>query len=176
MDIEETEQWRLIPDWPYEVSSLGRIRRTSGGHLTYTGRFLKPVPATKGYHCVTLAHEGRRLYQMVHILVCTIFHGPRPSHGHDAAHWNGNHQDNRAVNLRWATRRENILDKERHGRMARGMRIANCKLSDDDVREIRRNAKNGVIARLSAKRFGVHPGTIHAIVQRRWRSYVQDIK
>lgn len=49
-----------------------------------------------------------------HILVCTAFHGPRPSPKHQVDHINRNKWDNRPENLRWVTCRENHLNTNRH--------------------------------------------------------------
>lgn len=172
--ILDFEEWRPVLGWPYEASNMGRVRRTQGGHCTSVGRLLRPSAGQKGYLCITLADKGRRKWIALHRLICEVFHGRKPGVDFDVAHWNGDNQDNRAENLRWATRRENILDKERHGRVSRGIRNGNAKLTDDDVRAIRRAAVAGTIARISAERFHVHVGTIHAIVQGRQRKPIKE--
>lgn len=174
MEIPQEEEWRPVIGWPYEASSLGRVRRSRDGHCTKVGKILIQSPGKKGYLRVTLSDGLKRRWSTpVHILICLTFHGPKPVGLYDAAHWNGDHLDNKASNLRWATRRENILDKERHGRLALGVRNGNGKITDDEVRAIRRLAKSQV-ARITAAQFGIHVGTVHAIVQRRWRWHVSE--
>jgi len=46
---------------------------------------------------------------VVHRIVATAFHGPGPSPGHVVDHIDTNRLNNRADNLRWVTRLENIL-------------------------------------------------------------------
>jgi hypothetical protein len=46
---------------------------------------------------------------VVHGIVASAFHGPRPSKGHVVDHIDTNRQNNRPDNLRWVTRLENIL-------------------------------------------------------------------
>ena len=49
-----------------------------------------------------------------HILVCTAFHGPRPSPRHQVDHINRDRFDNRPENLRWVTPRENSMNSITH--------------------------------------------------------------
>jgi hypothetical protein len=100
---------------PYEVSSLGRIRNAK------SGRVLRLCEAVTGQACksqrywkVGLYKSRKRITIRVHALVLEGFVGPRP-HGRQAAHWNGDGQDNRLCNLRWATPLQNRVDGERHG-------------------------------------------------------------
>lgn len=55
---------------------------------------------------------GKRKFKnyFVHILVCTAFHGPRPSPRHQVDHINRDRWDNRPENLRWVTPHENYLN------------------------------------------------------------------
>ncbi|MBP6688877.1 MAG: HNH endonuclease [Hyphomonadaceae bacterium] len=46
---------------------------------------------------------------VVHRIVATAFHGPSPSAEHVVDHIDTNRQNNRAENLRWVTRLENVL-------------------------------------------------------------------
>ena len=46
---------------------------------------------------------------VIHRIVATAFHGPQPSASHVVDHIDTNRQNNRAENLRWVTRLENIL-------------------------------------------------------------------
>ena len=106
----------------------------------------------------------------IHRMVCEAFHGPPPSPLHQVAHNNGDPHDNRAENLRRATVAENSADKEAHGTAVKGAAHYASKLSDDDVRAIRRRAVEGESQRLLARVFGVAPPTINNIVHRRkWR-------
>lgn len=97
---ESGEEWRPVPGWPYEASSLGRIRRAE------TGRILAPIAHTKGYHRVNLSQlnpdGGRALrrHAYVHELVCEAFHGPRPP-GMQVDHRDTVRTNNTAANLRW---------------------------------------------------------------------------
>lgn len=56
------------------------------------------------------------LHKRVHVLVCETFHGLKTDPKLEVRHLNGNPKDNRAENLAWGTKAENIQDIFRHGR------------------------------------------------------------
>jgi hypothetical protein len=102
-----SEEWRDIPGIEgYEVSSLGRVRTKP--------KILKPyLNPSNGYLTIRL---GRRQFNgPIHRLVCLAFHGPPPQERMDVAHGDGRKLNNRAENLRWATRAENFKDAVAHG-------------------------------------------------------------
>ena len=105
-----------------------------------------------------------------HRVVCEKAHGPAPSPAHDAAHSCGKGHEG-CVNphhLRWDTRKGNFSDKDEHGTLHFGERHASAKLTDDDVRDIRRLAADTPQKDI-AKMFGVSKATICAVVNRhRW--------
>lgn len=106
-----TEVWRpthLHPD--YEVSNLGNVRRKQAYIHICKIKPVKPYDGKRGYLKVQLGFRGPRQY--VHTLVCTAFHGPKPSPSHTVDHRNFVHTDNRASNLRWLLGADN---KPRYG-------------------------------------------------------------
>ena len=116
--IKAPEEWRPVSEQPdYEVSNLGRVRRDD--------HFITPYDDGAGYLSVNLCQRSRLKRRRVHRLVCIAFHGPPPTPKHDAAHWDNDRANNRATNLRWATRKENHADKVRHGTMSRGEKHPN---------------------------------------------------
>jgi hypothetical protein len=111
------EEWRPVPAWPYEVSSLGRVRtpmRIDDNGCLHVSRLLAQTLDEDGYPCVMLHAGGRRRKARVHCLVLEAHVGPRPSRSHQACHWNGVRTDNRKCNLRWGTRADQEEDKRRH--------------------------------------------------------------
>jgi hypothetical protein len=126
--------------------------------------------ARSGYLTVGLCRNGERLTEFVHRLTATAFHGPPPSPGHEVAHGDGDPSNNRAENLRWATRSENAADKIKHGTDNCGERHPCAKLTEADVIEIRRRCAAGEYQRTVARRFGVSQSTVSAAHNRRtWR-------
>ncbi len=134
-------EWMIIPSFPlYEASTEGHIRRRREfARYATKGDPLKAHKSKHtGYLQVSLGlGRGRRFIAQVHILVCEAFHGPRPSSGHEVAHWDGIRHNARPDNLRWATFEENEADKLRHGRRSRGETCGKSKLSDEQVMMIR---------------------------------------
>lgn len=78
----------------------------------------------------------------VHRYVCALAHGSAPSKRHQAAHSCGVRSCVNPKHLRWASSLENHSDREAHGTLSNGERHYLTKLSDTDVREIRKNAGN----------------------------------
>jgi hypothetical protein len=175
IDSIEGEVWKPVLGWEglYEVSSHGRVRRLKG--TSASGRFsridhhrvLRPRAKGKiGYLGVTLRHGRKRTKSaLVHVLVCEAFHGPRPAHRrYHAAHWDGDHTNNREDNLRWATPKENGEDRVRLGRSSKGERNIKAKLSADNVIEIRAMRATGRSMKSMAEEYGVHRNTIWWII------------
>lgn len=178
MTREEVEIWRDIPGYEgaYQASSLGRIRSVPRrgqriGRL-YGGRVL--IPNSAGPRLLVTLSVGNQVKTIaVHKLVCLAFHGPRPEGKQVVAHWDGDHLNNRADNLRWATYVENEADKRRHGRHPAGERNPSRKLTAREVREIRarHDGRHGTGARL-AREYGISKTQVSAI--RRGRSWAEE--
>jgi hypothetical protein len=164
-----TEVWKPVVGYEgmYEVSDRGRVRSLHG-NVNFpgrSGRIRVPHEQANGYLTVSLWNPGgspkvRRA--TIHKLVAAAFIGERPR-GCEVNHRNGNKRDNRAENLEYATRTQNV----RHARdvlrvdgWARGERHCRAKLSSEQVADIR--AAAGTIREIAA-RFGVHNSTVCTI-------------
>lgn len=142
------EQWKPVIGWEgyYEVSNLGAVRSVSTSfRASRRGRVVDVRKAqrvlrtylTAGYPSVALCRNGEQRTEYVHKLVCESFHGSMPFPRMDVAHCDGNRLNNRAQNLRWATRTENLADKLLHGTQKRGEQLWFSKLTDEEVSEIK---------------------------------------
>lgn len=180
-DLEQGEEWRAIPGFDgYEVSDLGRVRsyRRHGGRgraIVEKARIKKTHPGANGYLCVTLQKpDGNRCSKYrVHALVAAAFLGPRPE-GMQVAHGDGDRNNARLDNLRYATALENAEDKRRHGTDTPGERNGTHKLTDSAVREIRRLRAQGALQRELAAWFGVSRSAIQFVVSGKHWAHVEE--
>lgn len=103
--------------------------------------------------------------------MCRQAYGEPPTADHEVAHSCGKGHLG-CINpghLRWATHSENLADKIMHGTAPRGENCGTARLTEDDVREIRR-LKGAVSQKDLASRFGVSQPNISAIHSgRSWR-------
>lgn len=158
-------EWRKIPDWPYEVSEYGDVRRVGGGQGTKSKKLMNGFKLTKfGYRGYDLYKNGERWKTSAHHLVAILWLGPKPSEKHEVAHNDTDGSNSHYSNLRWATRKENIQDTVEAGKFKtpgfRGSDVGTSKLSEDDVREIRRLSSEKIGQRTIAKKFGVSRSTV----------------
>lgn len=170
-----TEKWAYIPGWGrlYEASTEGRIRSRDrkvgardGGEALRRGRILVPVAKGGRYLAVTLADGVRREQCFVHDLVMLTFRGPKPE-GAQVCHWDDDKANNVLSNLRYGTAQDNSDDKHRNGYSGKGERHPGARLTAEDVIAIRRSDEPGTVL---AHRFGVHPGHISSIRNRKtWK-------
>lgn len=175
------EKWLPIDGHPgYEVSNLGNVRSipriivdSNGVSFRKKGRVLKPGRrGTSGrYLGVQL---GFNCPANIHYLVCTAFHGPRPTAKHEAAHIDGNSHNNIAENLVWATKRENENHKIKHGTILRGEDHGRAKLTEDDVLAIRRMITDGATTAETARAFEISWQSVHLIKQRKSWTWLRD--
>ena len=151
-DIEllEGEEWRPVVglEGEYEVSNMGRIRSLdrvlidkNGRSMRYRGKLLTPRklgrPKGNTNTSYRYVYAGKRNNQLVHVLVAEAFIGPRPER-HDVMHINGLRDDNRASNLRYGSRSENLRSTHLYGG-----RTAGQKMDAQTVLEIRKRKQNG---------------------------------
>jgi hypothetical protein len=122
------EEWRDIPNWAgrYQVSNLGRVRGVKG--------MLRPNVMRNGYLCVHLYSGGKHTRKPVtiHKLVASVF---LDSAADEVNHINFDRADNRAVNLEWVTRLDNVRHAVAAGR--RGDTRKKVKATDCKTGEVR---------------------------------------
>ena len=103
-------------------------------------------------------------------VMCGLVHGEPPSEAHQACHSCGRGHE-ACVNpghLYWGTPVENAADQLTHGTRARGETQGSSRLTEADVREIRRLSAT-LPQKEVASRFGINKQAVSRIVRReRW--------
>ncbi len=161
------ETWKDIPGYErcYQASDQGRIRSLTrritqigrwGTPFTriIKGRVLRPGQYTKTGHVSVVLFNGSN-GSPVHQLVARTFLGPQPPNT-DVRHLNGNPKDNRAENLAYGSRTDNILDVFRQGKAWR-------KLTTEQAQEIKQRLSAGEKGRVLANEFAVSESIVSAI-------------
>jgi len=99
------EKWKDIENYEglYQISNLGRVRRTDNGKE----RLLKPF-LIKGYYVVRLSKKGIAKNKSMHRLIAKAFI-PNEKKYNIVDHINGIKTDNRIENLEWVTAKENTI-------------------------------------------------------------------
>lgn len=109
----------------------------------------------------------RRTYGYIFILEAFIGRCPV---GKEACHGDGNCTNDAIGNLRWGTPIENKNDMVTHGTRQKGEQINTAKLTEADVREIR---KIGYPLKQHAVKFGVTTALISMILRRKTWKHVE---
>lgn len=138
--------------------------------FTGDGCLVWPFSRSKGYGQAKI--DGRLMW--VHRYVCAKVNGEPPTLKHEASHNCGNGRSG-CVNpnhLEWKTHAKNMADKFVHGTHHRGERHGQAKLTEADVREIRRLKGTRTPSEL-AERYGVAASTIRHIQVRATWSWVE---
>lgn len=166
----------------YEVSNLGRIRRSRKANGAIVGKILKPWINPHGYACVNIwLGQGIGKHRRLHKLVCEAFHGFAPE-AKEVNHKNYDRKDNRSENLEWVTHAENQhhaqpkiregtrrFHREHPEKTRHGSEVSSAKLTEKDVIDIRAAIQGGERVTYIARRYGVQPSEISRIkFGKRW--------
>ena len=173
VDIRNTYLTKLVKGYPnYRIGVNGKI--WSKKRMI----FLKPFPhGACGHVQVDLCKDGKPGRYTVHRLVLETFVGPCPE-GMECRHLDGNPKNNRLKNLCWGTKKENQADRVKHGVTNRGERQGRSKLTEREVKLIRKNYATeytGFSCRQLSELFNVSYSCIYAVVNRTsWKHLPED--
>lgn len=151
-----------------EISDANRYRINNIGEIIGpTQKLLRPMKSESGHLYVFINRKKR----FVHRLVLEAFCGRCPN-GMECRHLDGDPSNNNISNLRWGTKKENVEDRRRHGRMPVPHLSQFTKLKPKDIPVIRLLHENGNSSRSIGKIFHTSHVTIQKIVRdERWKGY-----
>lgn len=103
---DDVELWRDVPGYfgRYRVSNLGRVQTWSRRGVRIP---LRARAHQQGYLHVTFYRRGKRAHPKVHRLVAEAF-VENPENKPEVNHIDGNRTNNRADNLEWADRSDQM--------------------------------------------------------------------
>lgn len=167
-------EWRPVAGFPgYEVSECGDLRRVE------TLARLRGYINTDGYLTYSIRDDaGVKRHVLAHRIVALAFIGGPPFSGMQVAHSNGSRINSHWRNLRWATPLENHEDRRLHGTGPVGERNPKAKITEQDVRVIRREYRkikvpgSGRSVTELEEAYGLHRATIVDIAQGRTWTHV----
>jgi hypothetical protein len=170
---------REIDEFPgYGIDTTGqpwsRKPLNGIGRLLDDWRKLKPCFNQGGYAFVGMMKNGKLHLRYVARLVLTVFVGPCPA-GMQACHNDGVKTNNQLSNLRWDTSKGNHADKKHHGTRLFGEKHPRARLTDDTVRALLSDAKNGINKPALALKYEVSYNVVAKIIANKtWQHIARD--
>lgn len=121
--MKVVESWKPIAGYEglYEVSDLGRVKSLVDKNGRSRELILKPVKNRGGYLVVNLYKNGVRKDCYIHRLVALAFVEGYNLFKSEINHINEDKSDNRANNLEWCDRKQNLNHGTRNQRIAEAL-------------------------------------------------------
>lgn len=168
------EQWKPILSLGsnYEASSKGRIRRATASRGTKIGRIITSGVMPSGYIIASVQINRKTTTFLVHRLVAEAFIGPIPD-GLEVNHKDSNKANNHPENLEYVTRSENLIHAIESTGAYRGERNSQAIITEDIVRDIRKQHASGLGYKRLAKHFGLSWSLVREVATRRTWKHIQ---
>lgn len=167
------ERWKKYGDPLGGGTYKGEASAFLENHKNYSGDECLIWPYTKdslGYGYVK--KSGRKRTAQSVMLELAV--GPKPTPEHESAHSCGNRACVNPRHLRWATHRENEMDKVSHGTLPIGEHHGMAKLTKDKVIEIRKLLKEGVSQSAAGRLYGMSQPQISLIGSGKSWGWIKD--
>lgn len=175
--------WKPIKNYEgyYEVNENGEVRsvdrivttKKDGVVKHLKGRYLIPHESGRGYPAVTLSKNRHLKTTYIHSLVAEAF---LPQHDPNLVinHIDGNKWNNTVSNLEWITYSQNNQHAYDNGLKGRGEDFYISKLTEDQVRQIRKEGKYDTYENIAAK-YNVSKAAIRCVLlNRTWKHITLD--
>lgn len=137
----KNEIWKDIPGYEniYQVSDLGNIRKWFKKPRTGIAEWKVLISSfdKRGYKRYSFSLNKVRKTWQIHRLVLFVFNPIEDMEIYQVNHIDGNKINNSITNLEWCTAKENVNHAYNIGLYPYGMNHSRCKLSDEQVDEIR---------------------------------------
>jgi hypothetical protein len=160
-------KWTAVKGYTgqYSVSDTGLVFSHK------TKRLLKPQEKNGGYQYVNLWHGHTVKHAYIHRLVAEAFI-PNPHDLPEVNHIDCDKSNNQITNLEWCDRRWNLQHSYDHGLKRIGENHGAARLTEEDVREIRKLRGKASTKEIS-QMFGIARCTVSAIqLHRIWKGVV----
>ncbi len=185
LETPDIEVWRNIIGYEgvYQISNFGRVKTLEGFLIKNRKGGLKMavhVPekirsetlTANGYRNVSLWRNGVASYNLSHRLVAIHFI-KNPENLLYVLHIDDNPKNPHFKNLKWGTQSDNLKDCSNKNRGFKGIKNNLSKLSEQDVRDIRKALLSGMSAYKTAPLFGVTKAVILSIKHGKTWSHVK---
>lgn len=162
----EMPDYKKIPDsLNYYISKAGLVTKCENNIFIPIA-----VHNHRGYRRVSIKYKAGHKIELIHRLVLKVFvRLPSKTIREEAAHLNGQRDDNRLENLQWCTCKENNSHKKRHGTYLDGVNVPTAKLTPEKVTLIKYLARLGFYYKEIARVFNVSQPSISRIIKnQRW--------
>ena len=150
------EIWLNVPGYKgYTISNYGRIKGPGKNRAGNT--YMTPMKSKDGYLYIFTKRPGVPRKLLIHRAVLMAFVGICPT-GKETMHLNSISEDNRLMNLKWGTRKEQRAQEIKEGKRI-GENAKAAKLTEKDVLTIR-----SLRGEISARKLGVIYGVSHTTI------------
>lgn len=159
--------WKNINgyDGKYQVNELGEVRSVKYKNP----RILKHELVGRGYPVVCLCNHGSVNHVYIHHLVANAFL-TKPEDKQIINHKDGNKLNNQVSNLEYVSYSENNQHAYDTGLHGRGEKHYNAKLSESDVKQIKKEGKRNTYQDIADK-YNVSKATVRDIlIGKTWKA------